>query len=264
MHPYLIQSDSFALRWENVLIILGILGGLGLAWRLAKPKGEAYRDALLDLSIWLIPAGFLGARLWEVLWTWEEYAGRPFEILAVWDGGLSIQGGLLGGGLAAFIFARRRGLRVWELLDILAPAALVGQALGRVGCFLSGDAWGRPASSLPWWPQSIAFVYSPDSPAGQIHGWTPLIPAELMEAGADLLILGLLLMAWRGRRRPGQIFLWYAALYSAARFGLEFLREDSLLVGGVKVAQLLSLTVLAIVLPTLLVRGVPSRKETAG
>jgi phosphatidylglycerol:prolipoprotein diacylglycerol transferase len=249
LHPFLIQTDSLSIRWESVLIIIGIILGFSLAWRLAKPKGEAYRDALLDLCFWIIPAGVLGARLWEVLWTWENYKDAPLQVFAVWDGGLSIQGALLLGGATAILFARRRGLRVWELLDLLAPAALVGQAIGRVGCFLSGDAWGKPVEAVSWWPKALGVVYAADSPAAQIHGWTPLIPAELIEGGVDLVILGLVLIAWQGRRRPGQIVLGYAAAYSVARFLLEFLRDDSLMFGPIKVAQLLSVVVFLAVLP---------------
>lgn len=251
VHPYVFETDSFSLRWENVLIIIGVILSLSLAWRLAKPKGEAYRDALLDLCFWVLPAGVIGGRAWDVIWTWEDYAKTPLKAFAVWDGGLSIQGSLLLGGLAAVLFARRRGLRVWELLDLLAPAALVGQAIGRIGCFLSGDSWGRPVSEVSWWPKGLGFVYAANSPAGQIHGWTPLIPAELMEAGADVVILGLLLIAWQGRRRPGQVTLWYAIAYSVARFFLEFLRDDSLMLGPIKVAQLISVIVVVVAVPLL-------------
>ncbi|HLO04509.1 MAG TPA: prolipoprotein diacylglyceryl transferase [Symbiobacteriaceae bacterium] len=260
MHPYLVQTDSLTIRWESVLIIIGIILAFSLAWRLAKPKGEAYRDALLDLCFWLIPAGVIGARLWEVLWTWKNYKAQPLQVFAVWDGGLSIQGALLLGGLAAVLFARRRGLRVWELLDLLAPAALVGQAIGRIGCFLSGDSWGKPVEAVTWWPQSLGVVYAANSPAASIHGWTPLIPAELMEAGADVVILGLLLIAWQGRRRPGQITLAYAAAYSLARFGLEFLRDDSLMFGPFKVAQVLSAVIMLVAIPLFLRRGAVAAK----
>lgn len=263
MHPYLIQTDSLSIRWESLLIIIGIILAFSLAWRMAKPKGEAYRDALLDLCFWMLPAGIIGARLWEVIWTWETFKSEPLQVFAVWDGGLSIQGALLFGALAAILFARRRGLRVWELLDLLAPAALVGQAIGRIGCFLSGDSWGKPVEAVSWWPKGLGVVYAADSPAARIHGWTPLIPAELMEAGADVVILGLLLIAWQGRRRPGQITLAYAAAYSLARFSLEFLRDDSLMFGPFKVAQLLSVAVFVVAIPLWIKRYRAASKSVA-
>jgi phosphatidylglycerol:prolipoprotein diacylglycerol transferase len=253
------------------LIIIGTILAFGLAWRLAKPKGEAYRDALLDLCFWILPAGVFGGRAWDVIFTWSDYASQPLKVFEVWNGGLSIQGSVLLGAIAAILFARRRGLRVWELLDLLAMPVLVGQAIGRIGCFLSGDAWGKPVSQVSWWPQSLGVVYAANSPAGAIHGWTPLIPAELMECAADVVILALLMIAWQGRRRPssggqtpaelnspgprslppGQIVLWYAVAYSLARFLLEFLRDDSLMFGPIKVAQALSVLTILVCLPLL-------------
>jgi phosphatidylglycerol---prolipoprotein diacylglyceryl transferase len=246
LHPYVFQSAAFSLRWENIAIIVGILAGLWLAWRRSAHKGQAYQDLILDLTTWLVIAGIAGARIWEMIFTWNEYAGRPWERLAFWSGGMSIQGSILGGLLAAMLFAWRRKIRVWELLDILAPPVLLGQAIGRIGCFLSGDAFGRPVSQVPWMPQWLGAVYAPESPAGQIFGRTPLVPAEAFEMLLDLVILAFLLWYKPRRAVPGRTVLLYAMLYSAARFLLEFLRADSLTFGGVKVAQLLSLAVIAV------------------
>jgi phosphatidylglycerol:prolipoprotein diacylglycerol transferase len=244
MHPYVFQTDLFSLRWENVLMMVGILAGLLLAYRRAAVKGEAYQDMLLDLAIYMVPAGFIGARVWELFWTWEAYREAPWEMLYVWNGGMSIQGAVLGGLVVAILFARSRRVRVWDLLDLLAPSAILGQGIGRIGCLLSGDAFGLPIREVPWLPQWLGLVYAPESPAGALYGSTPLIPAEAFEALFDFAILGLLLRIASRRTFPGQILLTYAILYSLARFSLEFLRADSLLVGGLKVAQLLSAAVM--------------------
>lgn len=246
MYPFVFKTDLYALRWENVMILLGIVAGLWLAHRRAAPKGRAYQDMLLDLALWLVPAGIIGGRVWEVMWTWSNYAGQPWEVFALWNGGMSIQGNVLGGLVAAIIFARRRQIRLWELLDVLAPGVLLGQAIGRIGCLTSGDAFGRPVAEVPWWPQWLGVVYHPESPAAFYFGSTPLIPAEALEGAADFLILALLLWYMPKREVPGRMVLVYAIAYSVVRFSLELLRADSLLIGGMKVAQLLSIAVILV------------------
>lgn len=246
MHPFVFQSVKFSLRWENVAIIVAILAGLWLAQRRAAHKGQAYQDMILDLTIWLVVAGIAGARIWEMLFTWNQYVDQPWERLAFWNGGMSIQGSILGGLLAAVLFAWRRKVRVWELLDILAPPMVLGQAIGRVGCFLSGDAFGQPISKVPWLPSWVGVVYAPNSPAAVVFGRTPLVPAELFEMLLDLVIFAGLLWYKPRREVSGRTVLAYAACYSIARYLLEFLRADSLEVAGLKAAQLLSLAMIAV------------------
>lgn len=241
MYPYVFQTEFYSLRWENVLIAAGIVAGLWLAMRRAAPKGRAYQDMLLDLAMWLVPAGLIGGRLWDVLFTWEAYAADPLAALAIWNGGMSIQGSVLGGLVAALLFARARRVRVWELLDILAPGVLLGQAIGRIGCLTSGDAFGRPMSEVPWLPSWMGLVYHPDTPAALVYGPVPLVPAEAMEGVLDFVILAILLRFSPRREVPGRVVLVYGLLYSVTRFSLEFLRGDSLMWGGLKAAQLLSL-----------------------
>ncbi|MDB4897183.1 MAG: Prolipoprotein diacylglyceryl transferase [Firmicutes bacterium] len=254
MHPFVFQSVKFSLRWENVAIIVAILTGLWLAQRRAAHKGQAYQDMILDLTIWLVVAGIAGARIWEMIFTWNQYVDHPWERLAFWNGGMSIQGSILGGLLAAVLFAWRRKVRVWELLDILAPPMLLGQAIGRVGCFLSGDAFGQPISTVPWLPSWIGVVYAPNSPAAAVFGRTPLVPAELFEMFLDLVIFAGLLWYKPRREVAGRTVLAYAACYSIARYLLEFLRADSLQFAGLKAAQLLSLAMIAVCAVLLAIR----------
>lgn len=245
MYPYVFQSEVFSLAWENVMILIGILAGLWTAWRLAAHKGEAYQDMLLDLALWLVIAGLAGARTWEMIFTWQEYVDRPWERFAIWEGGMSIQGSILGGLIAALVFAWRKRVRVWELLDILAPGVVLGQAIGRFGCLLSGDSFSRPISEVPWMPQWLGVVYAEGTPAWYAFGKTPLVPAEAFEMVLDFLIFAFLVLYKPRREVPGRRVLTYAVLYSAARFGLEFFRADSLTMGGLKAAQMLSVVVIA-------------------
>ncbi|MFZ5826838.1 MAG: prolipoprotein diacylglyceryl transferase [Bacillota bacterium] len=244
MNPYIFHSDLFSLAWKNLIIMVGILLAVWVSQRRSAHKGIAYQNMLLDLAIWLVPAGIFGARAWEMIFTWEEYAATPWDRFAIWKGGLSIQGAILAGLVVVILFAWRRKVRVWELLDIIAPAVILGQGIGRLGSLMSGDAYGRPVADIPWWPQWAGLVYHPESPAGQLFGSTRLIPAEGLEMVADLLIFAFLLWYKPRREVSGRVVLSYAILYSVARFALEFLRADSLLVGGLKVAQMLSLVVI--------------------
>ncbi|MFZ5814049.1 MAG: prolipoprotein diacylglyceryl transferase [Bacillota bacterium] len=246
MYPYIFRTELFSLTWKNLLIMVGILAAVWLSQRRSAHKGLAYQNMLLDLAIWLVPAGIIGARAWEMIFTWEEYVDTPWDRFAIWKGGLSIQGAVLAGLLVTILFARWRRVRIWELLDIIAPPVILGQAIGRIGSLMNGDAFGRPVSEVPWWPQWFGLIYHPESPAGQIFGRTPLIPAEGLEMAAGFLILAFLLWYRPRREVPGRTVLSYAILYSVARFLLEFLRADSLLIGGVKVAQLTSLAVILI------------------
>lgn len=246
MHPYVFQTSFYSLRWENVAIMVGIVAGIWLAFRRSASKGRAYQDMILDLSLYLVLAGIAGARIWEMFFTWNEYAGTPWERFAIWKGGMSIQGSILGGLVAAVIFAWRRRIRVWDLLDILAPPVVLGQAIGRIGCLLSGDAFGRPIAEVPWLPAWLGVTYAPETPAWYTFGHTPLVPAEAFEMIFDLAILAFLLLYKPRREVTGRVVLTYATLYSCARFALEFLRADSLLIGGLKVAQLLSLAVISL------------------
>lgn len=266
MNPYIFRTDSFSLTWKNVLIMIAILAATWLSQRRSAHKGEAYQNMLLDLAIFLVPAGIIGARAWEMIFTWEEYVETPWDRFAIWKGGLSIQGAVLAGLLVAILFAWWRRVRVWELLDIIAPAVVLGQGIGRIGSLINGDAFGRAVAEVPWFPEWLGWVYHPLTPAGELFGATPLIPAEGMEMVADFLILAFLLGYKPKREVPGRTVLTYAIAYSAARFLLEFLRADSLLLGGVKVAQMLSLVVIlvAALLYIMQARKVDTRKTAAG
>lgn len=235
MYPILFHVGSFPVRAYGTFIALAWLAGIWLTAREVRRRGET-PDWVFDLGVWALFGGLLGARLWEVAFSWDHFGAKPIEIVAIWHGGLSIQGGVLGGLIAAVAFLRRRGLPVRRTLDLAAPGLILAQAIGRLGaCFLNGDAYGAPTQS------AFGVVYRPGTPAYEAYGPTPLWPAEVFEGIWDL---GVLLVLLRLRRRglaPGAVFLSYVALYSVGRFGLEFLRGDSLMVMGVKVAQATSL-----------------------
>ena len=237
LYPILFHIGSIEVRAWGVMVSLGIVLGTLIAFRLARKEGID-GDIVLDYVIYAVISGFLGARIWEIIFSWENYSGAPLDALKFWSGGLSIQGAVAGGILFTLWFIRKNNLNFWHFADILAPGLIAGQAIGRIGCFLNGDAYGIPAQS-GW-----GIVYRPGTPAYSTYGDTPLVPAELMEGAGDLAILGLLLLLFRRKPFDGFITLMYFVLYSALRFILEFWRGDSLMMAdGLKAAQVSSIII---------------------
>lgn len=224
--------------------------------REAARRGISEDDALY-VALWALPAAFVGARLLHIVDAWEYYTTAPLQIVAFQEGGLAIYGGLLGGMAGGALAARRRGLLSWKLLDAAAPGMILGQAIGRMGCFLNGDHQGPPAN-LPW---ATSYV----NPGSLAPDSLPRHPAQLYELIYDLAVLGLLLML-RGRlRRDGVLFTIYAALYSFGRFWISALREDAPFLLGLKEAQVVSVAafLLAVPLMVLLSRRGTLRSEEA-
>ncbi|HMM21522.1 MAG TPA: prolipoprotein diacylglyceryl transferase [Selenomonadales bacterium] len=231
MHPILFSIGSFDVRVWGVMVGLGIIAGYLLAVRLAKGS-EFTEEILTEYLIYAIIAGFIGARLWEVAFTWRQYADNPVHALMFWQGGLSIQGAVVANVLLAWWYTRRKKLSFWRFADLGAPGLILGQAFGRIGCIFNGDAYGKPTDA--WY----GVVYQPGTSAYNAWGATPLIPAELFEGVLDFGILIILLWIFRRKKFDGQVALWYFIMYSAARFFLEFVRTDSLMLGELKAAQL--------------------------
>lgn len=245
MYPILFHIGPFPVRAYPTFIAVALLAGMWMAAREVRRRGGD-PDWVYDFGVWAFFGGILGARLWEVAFAWDYYGASPARIFALWEGGLSIQGGIIGGLLAGAVFLRRRGLPLWPSLDACAPGVILAQAIGRLGaCFLNGDAYGVPTGSI------FGAVYKPGTPAYAAYGATPLWPAEVFEGIWDLGVLFLLLRLRNRPHVPGTIFLTYAMLYSIGRFAFEFLRGDSLLFMGLKAAQVTSVLIVLVALALL-------------
>jgi phosphatidylglycerol:prolipoprotein diacylglycerol transferase len=237
MYPILLQVGGFKLHSYGVLVGVAILAAIWVATREARRKGFA-GEVIGDLALPVVLTGLVGGRLAYVLgWEPELFSQDPLGIFAVWRGGLALHGGLLAGFGAGFWFCWRRRLNPWVLADALAPAIILGQGIGRLSCFLNGDAYGR-ATGVPW-----AVIFSnPDAlaPLG-----VPLHPVQLYEFAADLMLFGVL---WVLRKRPGfegQLFLFYLAGYGVIRLLTEVFRGDRVEVAfGLSLLQGASLALL--------------------
>lgn len=237
--PILFELGPLTIRWYGFLIASAVLLGVTLAQFLA-PKRGLDPDLIGDFAIWGLLGAIPMARLYYVLFQWQAYADRPAQVFAIWRGGIAIHGAILGGVLAGVLFARRQRISFWQLFDIITPSIILGQAIGRWGNFFNSEAFGRP-TDLPW------KLYIPQAmrPA-QYMQEAYFHPTFLYESLWNLLVFALLLwLFFQGQRgklllKPGTLFLSYAIAYSLGRLAIEGLRIDSLMLGPVRVAQLVS------------------------
>ena len=228
---------GFTIRYYGAIIALGIALAIALAVAREKRYGLP-RDTAVDLALCGVPAAIVGARLYYVIFSWREYAGDPISALYVWEGGLAVYGGLLGGLLAGLIYAKVKGLRFLTLADLAAPCFALGQAVGRWGNFFNQEAYGAVASA-DWMRRFPIAVFIRSD--GQWHYAT-----FFYESAWCLLIVLALLWAEKKRRlrREGDVFTAYVFLYALERCLVEGLRTDSLYLGPLRVSQLLSLVAL--------------------
>lgn len=236
MHPVFIRIGPVEIRYYGLMYVIAIITGYVLFQREVKRKNLALnRDEILSYAFRIVVGGLLGARIYYVLFTWKDYyASHPLEIFAIWHGGLAIHGGIIGGALAAYIFARVKQLNYLELVDMTAPLLALGQAFGRFGNFMNGDAYGIP-TRLPW-----GVVFPPGTAAGDEFPGQPLHPVMLYELGLNLISFFILWKLRKGNHRKGFIFLLYLLNYGVIRFFVSFFRADSLMMGRVRAAHVIS------------------------
>jgi phosphatidylglycerol:prolipoprotein diacylglycerol transferase len=229
------------IRWYGILMASAIVVGLWLGHRQARREGIA-ADDLVSVAQWSILAGLVGARLYEVVFNWDYYGQYPAKIIAVWEGGLAIHGGLIVGPLVGVWLARRWGVPILRGLDVAAPCLALGQAIGRWGNFFNEEAFGRP-TDLPW----KLYISPPHRPPGFAQ-YDFFHPTFLYESIWNLAVFLVLVAALRRRlhAQPGALFFCYVGLYSIGRFAIEALRLDSFWIGAYRVPQLASLVGVAV------------------
>ena len=220
MHQFLFYIGDFPIRAYGLVLSLSIVLATGVAYFLAKQDGR-WHNHIVDMGIYCGLAGILGSRLWDVFFfDWDYYREHLTEILNVWQGGMAIQGGVILGAIVGIIYTKRHGIDSWAMADIVAPAVILGQALGRCANLLNGDAFGAPTGG------DFGILYPSTTLAYRTYGSQPLWPAEIWEGQLDMAIFALLLMYRTTSHAKGQAFSLYVILYSVARFFLEYFRGD--------------------------------------
>jgi phosphatidylglycerol:prolipoprotein diacylglycerol transferase len=223
LHPILISLGSFRLPTYGALLVMAILGGIYTAMRLGRRVGLD-SALILDFCTWVILVALAGAKILMVLTEWSYYRTNPGEIFSLST--LMAGGVFYGGFLAALFFTiwyvRVQKLSFWKLADVLAPGVVLGQSVGRLGCFSAGCDYGKPTTA-PW---GVVFTSTFAHEVAGVPLGVRLHPAQLYESIATFAIFGLLLWWFPRKRQDGDIFFGYVGLYAVARFFLEFLRGD--------------------------------------
>ncbi len=249
MHPILFEIGSWPVYAYGVLLAAAYLAGLQLAVVRARRAGLDSAK-VMDLGIYLIIAALVGAKLMLVIVDFDYFRSNPAELLSLVRAGGVFYGGLILSFATGLYLVRRYRLPVWASADIYAPGIALGHVVGRLGCLLAGCCYGRP-TDLPW---GLTFT----SPVAAANVGTPLgvplHPTQLYDAGAELLIL-IVLLAFerRGRPFPGRTFWLYILLYAISRFLVEMFRGDPRgMVFDMSTSQFVSLLVLPIALVMLI------------
>lgn len=238
INPVAFTIFNIDIMWYGILIALGVIIGTLLALRESRRIGFRDED-LIDLLIIAIPAAIIGARLYYVIFQFEYYKDNLSQIFNIRGGGLAIHGGIILAVIVGFIYCKIRKVNFWQLADIIAPSLILGQAIGRWGNFINQEAYGR-ATNLPW---------------GIMVNGAKVHPTFLYESLWNVVVFFFLI--WYRRksgRKDGEVFILYGILYSVGRFFVEGLRTDSLMLGELRVAQVVSIIIIAVLIVIMLKR----------
>jgi phosphatidylglycerol---prolipoprotein diacylglyceryl transferase len=251
--PYILSIGHFALRWYSLIVMSAIAIGFWLAVREAGRKGFN-TDDITNSAVWIVVAGMVGARLFHVIDQWpDKFAANPIRTLFIWEGGLAIWGGVLGGLVAAAILARIRHWKLPRLLDAFVPGVVLAQAVGRIACIITGDAIGK-ATNGPF-----GFVYtSPNAMVPKLGVY--YTPPPVYEILMNLAIFALLWSLRKKNLSDGMLTLIYLALYSFMRFFIALTSSYNIVTLGLNQAQLVSILVFAVSVPLLVITTLKKRQ----
>jgi phosphatidylglycerol---prolipoprotein diacylglyceryl transferase len=241
MYPILFEIGGFPIYTYGVLLAAAYLLGLQFALKRARQRGLD-PNRVMDLGIWIIVSALAGAKLLLLMVEWDTYTASFSQLLTLVRSGGVFYGGLIAAVIVALWYLWRHRMPVWQVTDVFAPGIALGHVIGRLGCLFAGCCFGKP-TSVPW---AITFhnKYAEQNVGTPLE--VPLHPTQLYEAGAELLILVVLLATERkGRPFPGRTFWGYMLVYGISRFIIEFYRGDSRgAVGMFSTSQFVSLLII--------------------
>jgi phosphatidylglycerol:prolipoprotein diacylglycerol transferase len=238
--PYIVKIGPLQIRWYSLMYLIGFVSSYFLVrYQVRKKKLQIEMKLIEDIYFYMIIGLIVGARLGYVLfYNFQEYLRNPLEIIAVWHGGMSFHGGLMGTLLAGLYITRKRKIEFWLFSDLIIATAPIGLGLGRLGNFINGELYGR-VTDVPW-----AMVF----PGG---GQIPRHPSQLYEAFFEGIVLFIILWMSKERvRTEGTVTALFLILYGAMRFAIEFFREPDIQLGFIfsifTMGQILSIVMIVV------------------
>ncbi|MFD1418398.1 prolipoprotein diacylglyceryl transferase [Companilactobacillus keshanensis] len=244
LNPIAFNLGGLQIHWYGLIIAMGALIGVIMAISEAK-KRDVDPENILDLVLYGVPIGLIGARIYYVIFELPFYMANPGEIIKIWHGGIAIYGGLIAAFIVLIVLCKKRNISIWTMLDIAAPSVLLGQIVGRWGNFMNQEAFGGKTT--------LSFLQSlhlPDFIIQQMYiNGAYRQPTFLYESSFNLIGL-IIILVLRHRKqffKRGEVFLAYLVWYPLVRFFVEGMRTDSLyILPGIRVSQALSLILLAV------------------
>lgn len=239
INPIAVQLGPFAIRWYAICIVSGLILAVYLAMKEA-PRKKIDPDSVIDFILIAFPLAIIGARAYYVAFEWSYYAKHLDEIIAIWNGGIAIYGGLIMGAIVLLVFSYNHLIKPLDFLDIAAPGVIIAQAMGRWGNFINQEAYGKAVKSLNYLPDFIRKQMYIDG--------AYRVPTFLYESSWNLLGF-ILIMSLRHRKnflKQGEVIFFYLIWYGCGRFVIEDMRTDSLYFMGLRVSQWVSVVLVIV------------------
>jgi phosphatidylglycerol:prolipoprotein diacylglycerol transferase len=254
INPVAFSIGAFEVRWYGIMVVLAVVAVIVIALREAKRVSLA-EEHIYSAGLWAIIGGIIVSRLFHVIDKWDYYIAHPARIIGF--EGLTVYGAVLGALLAVLIYCWVKKLSFWLIGDVVAPGAILGQAIGRIGCLLNGCCYGLP-TSLPW-----GVVYT--NPGSYCPLGEPFQPTQIYHLIWNLIGFGIL-WSLRTRIKPqGSLFLLYLALYAAGDLSIRFVRVGEPFRSGLffnlQEAQLIGIVILLVTVPWLIARMLRARTQ---
>jgi phosphatidylglycerol---prolipoprotein diacylglyceryl transferase len=250
LNPILFSFGSFEIRWYGVMIVVAVMAAIGISLLEAKRRNFS-QDVIWDIGLWAVIGGIVGARLLHVIDKWEFYVNHPDQLLNF--AGLAVWGAVLGGGVAILIYCLVKKISFWSLGDIVAPGAIMAQAIGRVGCLINGCCYGDTCD-LP-----IAVIYqNTNSYAPQ---GVPIYPTQEFHMIWNLIGFAVLWAIRKKLKPDGALFLIWLIFFAVGDYAIRFFRGDTTpFMLGLPEAQVVDIGVAVVAAVMLIVRIVRYRK----
>ncbi len=242
MDKILFDFGIIQIRWYSFLLLVGVFLGIFLLLKESK-KFNYPKDFIFNMAFWTIIFGFIGARIYYVVFNWNMYASDPISILKIWQGGLAIHGGLIFGVLTIYMYCKKYNINFVKILDMAVPSILVAQAIGRWGNFFNMEAHGGVVSKSYLMKLHIPNFIIDGMNINGIY-YHPTFFYESLWCLLGFIIV--FVMRRFKHLKIGMQACFYLIWYSIGRFFIESFRTDSLMLGGFKVAQLISIILIII------------------